>query len=569
MYNPSDSSMQSTLRPNINTNWFFDTPWIGPCVRQASGGYFEIHVLSSPKYGNGMLLLIPVSHVVEHEKNRYKRCEKMKFLDSYKLEKYMDPSENSSSIDWLTEKAPISIEDKDTDGWLAIVAYNLEQTVLEPWDKHDSTMGSGDRLPWGSPFHELAVIKKFKFRLDQWLAKTTADLSLSFIGSADIQKWNTLPRRDFNFILGSCQYPAGLLDKRMAEQSLNAIADGLQLNDEINTKASDFVIFAGDQIYSDATAGLLDPTRSDERLDMPYEAAFRAKYMRQIMSKIPVHMLPDDHEITDNYEPVNDKNSVVDKRQKRQLVDGLQAYWKYQRLEPVQLSINDTNTVRAVKILGKVVSYTFDHGCAAFYMLDTRTKREFREIGKPDTAKMFGDQELETLLEWLLKNKDKIKFIVTPSMLFPRNLGALNSGVDHASRADSWEGYPRTMHQIFLHILDHNIKNTVFLSGDEHMCCYASIELSSQIHARKSKIASVHASGLYAPYPFANAKKEDFVQGIEIFDLNGITCQVTATYVEDSQFARIRVNQPPLNMPTVVVEFCNAVGAKLSTLNLL
>jgi cholesterol oxidase len=57
-------------------------------------------------------------------------------------------------------------------------------------------------------------------------------------------------------------------------------------------------------------------------------------------------------------------------------------------------------------------------------------------------------------------------------------------------------------------------RNLVFLSGDEHRCITATARLGG---TPDFKIHSIHSSGLYAPYPFANAIPQDFIDDDEVF----------------------------------------------------
>jgi phosphodiesterase/alkaline phosphatase D-like protein len=102
-------------------------------------------------------------------------------------------------------------------------------------------------------------------------------------------------------------------------------------------------------------------------------------------------------------------------------------------------------------------------------MLDTRTQRNHRPIGKPEDGRLMSLTDANNLREWLIKNKNKIKFIITPSILLPRKLAFLNKGTDEASRSDSWDGYPTSMEWLLDTIVVEGITNTVFLSGDEHL----------------------------------------------------------------------------------------------------
>lgn len=539
----AQQKLNATANSLVN-QWHIETPWIGPRLKVNSSGNLEALVLSSPKYGKAQLIFIPTK---SPSKNNYVRDVTTQFFVAAPL----------SNQEWHAQDIAMAFNNNAGKSWLILMAYAIDQTLIDP--------ANGSSTNFVIPPALLGVDTTSKNNtlataIDDWLQANGKNLDHCVIASDAIECWQKRDKTSFNFALSSCQYPPGVMDREISEASMQAIAKLFTEADAI-----DFAIFAGDQIYADATAGLMDPTRKDERLNLPYEVAFRSKPLQEIMRRVPIHMLLDDHEIVDNWEPRKASSPVMTTRRERStsdnnLKESLLAYWKYQRADPV---------IKPNNVLDKSVSYSFEHGDSTFYMLDTRSKREYRSVGKPLEAKMFSDAAMANLCTWLLDNKEKIKFIITPSMLLPRNLAALNNDLDHPSREDSWGGYLGTMHQIFLYILDHNIQNTVFLSGDEHMCCYATVELSSQIHAKKSKIASAHASGLYTPFPFANGKKEDFVQGTEIFDLNGIACKVTATYLDNMNFAKICVNQATTADPSVVIEYHGAGPASIRTSNLL
>jgi cholesterol oxidase len=562
--NPPPASKAEAPKPIVPLKaWHIDTPWIGPRLHADMYGNPSVSVMSSPKYGKGRLVLFPVQCNIQNGRKTYTR---------------------NGTINANLNR--IAYESKCWDGnmiiqpranknqsWLALSLYESEQTFINPANV-DGANFQIQTLPLGAILQQASL----DATIDGWLLNPPKNIDHCFISAADIEHWQKSHKESFNFALSSCQFPPGIMDIKVSESSMKVLANLVDKNKKNRHDFIDFVIFAGDQIYADATAGLADPTRRDTRLEQPYNTALRTDSMQKIMSKVPVHMLLDDHEIIDNWEPTESPDnpplsSAERRKANKNLLDGVEAYWRYQRLY-VQQNHLPFLTPRK-QILKKEISYAFDHGCTAFYMLDTRSKRQYRKIGDPASAALWTAPiipyryELDQLCTWLVDNKDKVKFIVTPSILLPRKLAALSKDLDHPSREDSWTGYPSMMHTIFLCILDNDIKNTVFLSGDEHLCCYATIELRSKNHAHISKIASVHASGLYSPFPFANGKIEDFVQGKDTFNLKDISCIVTAHYFDDMNFAKICVNQPPLVFPSVVVEYHSATGTTRSTPNLL
>lgn len=570
--------------------WRFDAPWIGPRLStftsKDGNPHHRIYALSSPKYGKSLLVLIPVKKTGAE----YTRCG--------------DPliSNPGESQNWLFVASPTPTSCEAAEGWVAVIAYRYEETTLNSsdaanvnaTDHHDAVRtgkpsagtyaGGNDTtfthhlnadsgnvtLTHGNIFNFLdrnifdgtarpqldiqgtiatiavpntevdAVSQQLAEEMDKWLVLPDNHAARGFISCSDILKWTAASEKGFSFALGSCQYPAGMVDKPVAERSMGLLADAAH--------SLDFVIFAGDQIYADATAGLVDPVRSDERYDLPYEAALRSEPMRAIMRKVPVHMMLDDHEIVDNWEPPHPANIDAAKRASNVREQGLKAYWKYQRLESYKRDIN------------RPVSYDFAHGGALVYMLDTRSQREFRPIGKPDLAKLFSDAEMVKLRAWLSANQTALKFIVSPAIVLPQRLGMLNTNsIDQATRSDTWEGYPAQLQKLFECIVDEKIQNTVFLSGDEHLSCVATATLTKD--KKSQKITSIHASGLYAPFPFANSRPEDFVEGITNTVLQSVHCAAEATFAPaGTVFAKITVVNANQTDPRVTVEFIGADG---------
>ena len=90
--------------------------------------------------------------------------------------------------------------------------------------------------------------------------------------------------------------------------------------------------------------------------------------------------------------------------------------------------------------------------------------------------------------------------------------------------------------------------NLVFLSGDEHLSCKASIEISVDGQVA-CEISSIHCSGLYAPLPFANSRPEDLVsEETWRFQAAGreYCCRINTEFYEDIQgFGILHVHRDP------------------------
>jgi cholesterol oxidase len=314
------------------------------------------------------------------------------------------------------------------------------------------------------------------------------------------------------FTVSSCQYPAGFIDDPVAYRSYSRILHRLDAREGPKPR---FALFVGDQVYVDATAGLYDPTSQYDQYRLPYEAWLRQRHVRELLRRIPSFMLLDDHEIEDNWEPqaCPDNQQNADKKKY-----GVEAFHKYQR-----------------GISGGLESFVFDG--FHFFMLDTRTERTHRKVGILGSARLFKNDRMNRLKEWLLTSPGP-KFVATPAMFLPRHRvavqhnSALNASNLSALRSDSWDGYPNTLREVLAFIAANKIQHVVFLSGDEHRGSIAKADLLDSEDNLITRIHSIHTAAMYAPLAFANALDEDIVdkERIAIDDPQGrFTCVVEAT----------------------------------------
>jgi cholesterol oxidase len=311
------------------------------------------------------------------------------------------------------------------------------------------------------------------------------------------------------FAFASCQYPAGLLDKVPAEQSCERLAAVLRQAPKNPATPSalvpQFLLLLGDQIYADASAGLFDPVRADDRYGLPHQRWLQAAAVREIQKRVPTYMMLDDHELQDNWEPVdtsedaavlNAQDLSAPAAHSQWLRDcGLNAYWQYQR--PCETP-------------AAALWQHFEQAGYGFFMADTRSQRGLRTVSTLGMASILDNEKTQwhqtlALEAWLLSQQtnkgDQPKFVSTAAMLLPRH-------VLHDSDtlyADGWDGYPAAMQRLLAFLVTHRIQNVVFLSGDEHLFCFTPIAVfaDKQSDAR-IRAWSIHCPGLYAPLPFAN-----------------------------------------------------------------
>jgi phosphodiesterase/alkaline phosphatase D-like protein len=275
----------------------------------------------------------------------------------------------------------------------------------------------------------------------------------------------------------------------------------------------DLALFLGDQVYADATAGLVDATRRDERYEVPHETAQRSHGLRSVLARVPSVMLLDDHELVDNWEPQPPgagANLPLWRTREDALRDGRWGYWKYERLRP-QLRAQPKRDL---------ADKGFIFAGLPIYLADTRMGRSARGSSVPPGrthilgahADCTHPEQFKALEDWLRCYRKVPKVVATPSLLLPRRAEVVVDPAN-APRSDAWDGYPSSLHRLLDFLLREQIQHTVFVSGDEHhaLVCEVTLAPAAQTSTRLPAIhfTSVHSSALYAPFPFANGHPAD------------------------------------------------------------
>jgi hypothetical protein len=289
---------------------------------------------------------------------------------------------------------------------------------------------------------------------------------------------------EVSFVFASCQYPAGMMDRLDANRSFDMLDAWLSAAQRL----PEAILLVGDQVYTDATYGLLDPARLDDRYRLPYEELAAADGP---MSRLSTRFRPllrrmlDDHEILDNWEPWTP--GATGERYRR----GLEAYWYYQRgQEKPQGPVWMQFPARPAASPGWRV-----------FMADSRSSREFRSEATLHAASLLGERQTGELEAWLTREPvDDLKIVTTAAMLLPR----VRIDADEPLRLDNWQGYPASFHRMLAFVCDHGIRNLVFLAGDAHLGCSAEVSVRNEDSGACASFSSHHAPALYAPYPFAN-----------------------------------------------------------------
>ncbi|MBL4674057.1 MAG: alkaline phosphatase D family protein [Arenicella sp.] len=308
-----------------------------------------------------------------------------------------------------------------------------------------------------------------------------------------------------SFAVGSCQYPAGMLDKHVAYRSYQQLD---QLLESRQTEKPEFVALLGDQIYADATAGFLDPSSKFDQFVMPYFRLYENPHVRSVLRKLPLYAMLDDHELCDNWEPVI-SNPGRQLELDNTLESGVRSFLTFQRGQ-VNHQIAAGNNASQPPLW-----YSFERSGYDFFMCDTRTERSARtatNILNQSTTIMRAAQQ-SAIESWLLaSDKNQAKFILSSSIVLPRHRlnHASQDSAANCIRSDGWDGYPVSLYKMLAMVVDQNIEKLVFISGDEHIGCYANIQITNLSSGKIAEATSIHCPGLYSPFPFANGRVEGF-----------------------------------------------------------
>ncbi len=304
------------------------------------------------------------------------------------------------------------------------------------------------------------------------------------------------PQPRVTFALGSCLYPNDILNQMpTAEDATWGLADAslLKLGQRLGeADPPTLLLLAGDQIYADATAGLFDPKLENALYRMSQERRGESRGAKAVLQRLGtnVEMMLDDHEIRDNWAP-NDPGAAKILRR------GRAAYWLYERASPEALPI----------LWHKVL-----HRGLPFFLADARTQREARTAADWRNRAIMQRDQFRKLCKWLAVGRFAAtpKFVMTASALLPRRL-TVDQQPASALASDAWEGYPLSLHSILRFLCDNQIKGLVFLSGDEHVSSVTEARVTCPETGAVCTLHSIHSSGLFAPYPFANGSPDDFI----------------------------------------------------------
>lgn len=372
-----------------------------------------------------------------------------------------------------------------------------------------------------------------------------------------------------SMLLGSCRYPGLLWKAKHSDaifEPLLAEARGREGRPPVN-----MVMMVGDQIYADmlnrhVPLGLAD---TFEEFQERYHSAFGSRHMRKLLRHVPTYMILDDHEIEDNWS--QDRIRRAESRRVFNLA--INAYRSYQ-------------WVHGPTCFGDRLYYEFICSGYPLFVVDTRTQRHMGDLGdsladnhllgRPSLAEEEPSQ-LDLLLLWLKQSQQRFgnapKFIVSSSVFAPNPIDARSGRegseaqkVRWCEDTDSWPAFPHTREAVLRTIIENQIQNVVFLSGDIHCSNVAQLKFSGFADAEKIRSFSITSSALYWPFPFADGDPSGYVhdstaEGQEDsfeFSASGKACKMDYrawNFTQEDNFCRIDID--PDSHQIVVTTFGN------------
>jgi alkaline phosphatase D len=366
----------------------------------------------------------------------------------------------------------------------------------------------------------------------------------------------------FNFVFGSCFCP-----RRADSGQIFSEIDRVRRSDNLH-----FALMIGDQIYADEgeanSLRRVAVTLSDYRQVYQYVWGFAP--LRGLLADLPAFMTLDDHEVDDDWRWTNHARTratipVWDQLKRlaqgrpveertltaARVRDALQAYWEHQGMHAPPYcqapQINSADQYTLAPDDPGSLAYTFEYGAAAFFVLDTRSRRVVSRTGNS----MLSAGQWQALGAWLTEVKDRypLKFIVTS--------GALLFDLWLDIPRDRWSGFPEERNRLLSILATEGIEGVHFLAGDLHSAHAVRAELYGPqgrgIPVREfcsspfEQTPSRYSRALYTPVRAAPVKNQQ--------------CEFI---VSAWNFGLVRVSYPQVAEPQVVFELYGEQGDLLA-----
>lgn len=297
--------------------------------------------------------------------------------------------------------------------------------------------------------------------------------------------WDTADQGEFltnqpdadatRFFFGSCCYRFVGLDGEIQDDRADKIF--AEMSSRADSSKPDFVLFGGDQVYADSMY-MFGAATTREDFDALYRESFSQPHLAKLLRHTNSYMILDDHEIENNWPARANAELWTSK-----YPAAIKAYQIYQASHSPAAPLNQAGTY-----LDRDPDrfwYTFSRGPADFFVMDVRTERVLSRW--PWQRRMIGDIQEQAFIEWLDRDPDRIKVLVTSVLLFPEQRRPFRG-------KDAWEGFMHQRQRLLEAMGRSRSDKLVVLSGDVHASLYACLTLNGgkQVH-------SWTCSGLFWP----------------------------------------------------------------------
>ena len=350
------------------------------------------------------------------------------------------------------------------------------------------------------------------------LSREIREIRLSDCCAVTLNKEQLLNQTNsLTFFAAGCRHP-GLTgyEEYRSDFTLKELAKKIPL------EKPQFMLMLGDQIYSDARAGVFDQSTLIERLIPRYRSAFGSAGFRAVAQQLPLYMVIDDHEIIDNWSTEHDH---IDEMHEVLAKNARSAFYVYQHSHGPKMRVK------------KAFASEFTHGKFQFLSLDTRSGKTRVPI-----RSMLSELQWKKVEGWVKKqHKDKPKFILTGSVVFPSLKE--NDSTPSPRQSDNWQMSEDERIKLLSLIDQYQLNNVIFISSDYHCAAFSSIEFKSG-----KKAYSIVCPALHAPLRFANIKSEQVLKVEAVHYNYNNTAKITTKVWDGEGWLNINLN-PTLNAP--------------------
>jgi alkaline phosphatase D len=355
---------------------------------------------------------------------------------------------SQSALLWLRTDGPASVQIE----WATVSRWeraSKSATVMAPVSRTASIMTTAETdYTVTIPLEGLSPATRYRYHVlvgsaDQAARRLSASL-------AAMGEFTTLPDEKTSAVV-TFAWSGDLGGQKRCRQG----AGGYPIFDIIRRQHPDFFLFLGDTIYSDYIcpsppnepgADFKGTTLQTYRVRHRYQRG--AEALRRFLETTPVYVTWDDHEVRNNFAGPYEEQMPAGRQ-------ALREYW------PIASPAHDPHR------LYRRVRYGAD---LELFILDTRQYRSRNADPDGPAKTMLGAAQLAWLLDGLRTSTATWKAIVTSVPLSIPKGGDVNvPGYDGWAGGPDGTGFERERRVIVDTILEHKLKNVVFLAGDVHL----------------------------------------------------------------------------------------------------